>query len=66
MMLWLALLLFAAGLFCLAIDRKMAHYFREHLATPVFRFALKITDKADTLPAVDCEEPPKMRAVAGA
>ena len=46
MMLWLALLLFAAGLYCLTIDRKMAHYFREHLATPVFQFALKITDWA--------------------
>ena len=46
MMLWLALLLFAAGLYCLTIDRKMAHYFREHLATPVFRFALRITDWA--------------------
>jgi membrane-associated phospholipid phosphatase len=46
MMLWLALLLFVAGLFCMSIDRKMAHYFREHLATPLFQFALKITDWA--------------------
>jgi membrane-associated phospholipid phosphatase len=46
MMFWLALLLFAAGLYCLTIDRKMAHYFREHLATPLFQFALKITDWA--------------------
>lgn len=46
MMLWLALLLFAAGLCCLTIDRKMAHYFREHLATPLFQVALRITDWA--------------------
>ena len=29
MMLWLALLFFIAGLVCLSIDRRMAHYFRE-------------------------------------
>lgn len=46
MMLWLALLFFVGGLFCMSIDRKMAHYFREHLATPLFQFALKITDWA--------------------
>ena len=46
MMLWLALAFLAAGLLSLSIDRKMAHYFREHLATPVFRVALRITDWA--------------------
>jgi membrane-associated phospholipid phosphatase len=46
MMLALALLLLAAGLYCLKIDRTMAHYFREHLATPLFQFALKVTDWA--------------------
>ena len=46
MMLWLALLFLVAGLLCLSIDRKLAHYFREHLSTPLFQFALKITDWA--------------------
>src|SRR5215510_14761244 len=46
MMLWLALLFLAAGLYCLSIDRKMAHYFRERLAKPIFQFALRITDWA--------------------
>jgi len=46
MMLWLALLLFAAGLYCLSIDRTMAHYFRDRLATPIFQFALRVTDWA--------------------
>lgn len=46
MMLWLALLFLVAGLLCLSIDRRMAHYFRERLATPVFQFALRITDWA--------------------
>ena len=78
MMLWLALLLFAVGLYCLTIDRKMAHYFREHLATPLFQFALKITDLAKGGPWIAAaaviyvgaqmwmafaEEPPIARAV---
>jgi membrane-associated phospholipid phosphatase len=46
MMLWLALLFLVAGLYCLSIDRRMAHYFRERLAKPIFRFALRITDWA--------------------
>jgi membrane-associated phospholipid phosphatase len=46
MMLWLALLFLVAGLLCLSIDRRMAHYFRERLATPAFQFALRITDWA--------------------
>ena len=46
MMLWLALAFFIAGLACLSIDRQMAHYFREHLATPAFQFALRVTDWA--------------------
>jgi membrane-associated phospholipid phosphatase len=46
MMLWLALLFLVAGLCCLSIDRRMAHYFRERLAKPVFQFALRITDWA--------------------
>ena len=46
MMLWLALLFLAAGLYCLSIDRQMAHYFRERLAKPIFQFALRITDWA--------------------
>jgi len=46
MMLWLALLFLIAGLLSLSIDRRMAHYFRERLATPGFRFALRITDWA--------------------
>ena len=46
MMLWLALAFFIAGLACLSIDRTMAHYFRDHLATPAFQFALRVTDWA--------------------
>jgi membrane-associated phospholipid phosphatase len=46
MMLWLALAFFIAGLACLSIDRKAAHYFRDRLATPTFQFALKVTDWA--------------------
>ena len=46
MMLWLALLFLIAGLLSLSIDRRMAHYFRERLARPGFRFALRITDWA--------------------
>src|SRR5262245_3625022 len=46
MMLSLAVLFFIAGLLCLSIDRRMAHYFRERLAKPGFQFALKITDWA--------------------
>jgi membrane-associated phospholipid phosphatase len=46
MMLWLALAFLIAGLACLSIDRRMAHYFRERLATPLFQFALRITDWA--------------------
>jgi membrane-associated phospholipid phosphatase len=46
MTLWVALLFLVAGLLSLLVDRQMAHYFREHLATPVFRFALRITDWA--------------------
>ena len=46
MMLWLALAFFVAGLACLSIDRKMAHYFRDRLATPTFQFALRVTDWA--------------------
>ena len=46
MMLWLALLFFVAGLVCLSIDRRMAHYCRERLAKPAFQFALRITDWA--------------------
>ena len=46
MMLWLALLFFVAGLVCLSIDRRMAHYCRERLAKPAFQFALMVTDWA--------------------
>jgi membrane-associated phospholipid phosphatase len=46
MMLWLALAFLIAGLACLSIDRRMAHYFRERLATPLFQFALRVTDWA--------------------
>jgi membrane-associated phospholipid phosphatase len=46
MMLWLALLFFVAGLVCLSIDRRVAHYCRERLAKPAFQFALKVTDWA--------------------
>jgi len=46
MMLWLALLFAAAGVLCLSIDRRMAHYCRERLATPMFQFALRVTDWA--------------------
>jgi membrane-associated phospholipid phosphatase len=46
MMLWLALLFLVAGLLSLSIDRQMAHYFRERLAKPGFRFALRVTDWA--------------------
>ena len=46
MMLWLALLFAVAGALCLSIDRRMAHYFRERLATPMFQFALRVTDWA--------------------
>jgi len=45
-MLWLALLFFVAGLVCLSIDRRMAHYCRERLAKPAFQFALMVTDWA--------------------
>ncbi len=46
MMLWLSLAFVIAGLLCLSIDRRAAHYFREHLARPPFRLALKVTDLA--------------------
>ncbi len=46
MMLWLALLFVIAGLVCLSIDRRMAHYCRERLAKRAFQFALRITDWA--------------------
>ena len=46
MMLWLALLFLAAGVYCLSIDRQMAHYFRERLAKPIFQLALRVTDWA--------------------
>ncbi len=46
MMLWLALLFLIAAAACLSIDRRMAHYFRDHLATPSFQFALRVTDWA--------------------
>jgi membrane-associated phospholipid phosphatase len=46
MMLWLALAFLIAGLACLWIDRRMAHYFRKRLATPLFQFALRVTDWA--------------------
>src|SRR5262245_65519229 len=46
MMLWLGLILFAASLFSLSIDRKLAQYCRERLAKPAFQLALKITDWA--------------------
>src|SRR6185503_151650 len=46
MTLWIALALTVAGILCLFIDRKAAHFFRERLAHPAFRFALKITDWA--------------------
>jgi len=46
MTLWFALALAVAGIVCLFIDRRAAHFFRERLAQPGFRFALKITDWA--------------------
>jgi membrane-associated phospholipid phosphatase len=46
MTLWLALAFAVAGILCLYIDRRAAHLFRERLAQPGFRFALKITDWA--------------------
>jgi len=46
MMLWLALVFLVAAAACLSIDRQMAHYFRDHLATPAFQFALRVTDWA--------------------
>jgi membrane-associated phospholipid phosphatase len=46
MMLWLGLAFVLAGLLCLFIDRRAAHYFRDHLARPPFRLALKVTDLA--------------------
>jgi membrane-associated phospholipid phosphatase len=50
MMAWLSLAFFVAGLLCFRIDRRAAHYSREHLAHPLWRFALKITDWAKGLP----------------
>ena len=46
MTLWLALAFAVAGILCLFIDRRVAHYFRERLAQPGFHFAWKITDWA--------------------
>jgi undecaprenyl-diphosphatase len=46
MLIGLAVVLLLAGLFALPIDRASAQYFREHLYTPLFRFAYKITDLA--------------------
>jgi membrane-associated phospholipid phosphatase len=46
MMLWLALLFLTAGFLSLSVDRQLAHYFRERLAKPIFRFALRVTDWA--------------------
>lgn len=46
MMLWLALVFLIAGFACLSIDRRMAHYFRDRLATPLYQFALRVTDWA--------------------
>jgi membrane-associated phospholipid phosphatase len=50
MLLALALLFFVAGLFFFRIDRKTAHWCREHLHRPMFQLALRITDWAKGLP----------------
>jgi membrane-associated phospholipid phosphatase len=50
MLLALALLYFVAGLLCLKIDREAAHYCRDRLGKPLWRFALKVTDYAKGLP----------------
>src|SRR5215472_969182 len=50
MLLALALVYFVAGLLCLRIDREAAHYSRDRLGKPLWRFALKITDWAKGLP----------------
>ena len=50
MLLALALLYFLAGLLCLRIDREAAHYCRDRLGKPLWRFALKVTDWAKGLP----------------
>jgi membrane-associated phospholipid phosphatase len=46
MLIGLAVALLLAGLAALPIDRGSAHYFREHLYTPLFRVAYQITDFA--------------------
>ena len=46
MLIGLAIVLLLAGLAALPIDRGSAHYFREHLYTPLFRAAYRITDLA--------------------
>src|SRR3954468_22791771 len=46
MLIGLAVALLLAGLAALPFDRRAAVYFREHLYTPLFRFAYRITDLA--------------------
>jgi membrane-associated phospholipid phosphatase len=46
MLLLLALVFFIAGILCLRIDREAAHYAREQLGRPLWRFALRVTDWA--------------------
>jgi membrane-associated phospholipid phosphatase len=46
MLLLLALVFFIVGIFCLRIDRQAAHYSREQLGRPLWRFALRVTDWA--------------------
>jgi membrane-associated phospholipid phosphatase len=50
MLLALALVFFIAGVLCLKIDRQAAHYSREQLSRPLWRFALRVTDWAKGLP----------------
>jgi membrane-associated phospholipid phosphatase len=50
MLLLLALAFVVAGILSLKFDRQAAHYSREQLSRPLWRFALKITDWAKGLP----------------
>ena len=43
MLLWAGVLLIIAGIACLAIDRRAAHYFYDHINEPFFRFLDRTT-----------------------
>lgn len=50
MLLALAVVFLIAGLLFFPIDRKSAHWCRDHLDDPLFRLALRVTDWAKGLP----------------